>query len=312
MHHHFSSNTSEELKKATTHRLALANEASGWASDSGAQWLVFRSDCHSLSVWLYTIANLSVLQVSHLCNAWNSWNTYFMNLLWKLNELLHVKHLGKPWACSKRHGNVGCYYYIIIIVILNHPGWELQCLFGLLDSQCLSVLLLEYLFHFQQPPPYSRTLLLPLNLLASLLQFTPYTTRRSIFMNVVSIELFSYSETYNVYCYSIWCEFLLLGQEVLSVQPQHPFRASSPSLAREGTSRRTSPLTALCSPSYSILRAWDSSHYSNYSSHSNTTCPSWASSNFVSSKDCRADMKGTKIKSQTLLIQSECTYRRDG
>lgn len=97
--------------------------SSGEVSDPRSQLLLFPHGCHSLPVWLNTSSNL--FQVSHLCNGNNN---YFISLLWKLNELVHIKHLHKCWECSEQHGNVGCYYTIIItIIILSHSGWTLQC-----------------------------------------------------------------------------------------------------------------------------------------------------------------------------------------
>lgn len=132
----------------------------GEASDPRSQLLLFPRGCHSLPVWLNTSSNL--FQISHLCNG----NNYFMSLLWKLNELVHIKHLHKCWECSEQHGNVGCYYTIIIIIILSIQAEHCSVLFEWLDvermweqgkeivnHQLLPILLLEYLTHFLQPPP---------------------------------------------------------------------------------------------------------------------------------------------------------------
>lgn len=130
----------------------------GEVSDPRSQLLLLPRGCHSLPVWLNTSSNL--FQISHLCNGNNN---YFMSLLWKLNELVHIKHLHKCWECSEQHGNVGCYYTIIILSI---QAEHCSVLFEWLDvermweqgkeivnHQLLPILLLEYLTHFLQPPP---------------------------------------------------------------------------------------------------------------------------------------------------------------
>lgn len=94
------------------------------------------------------------------------------------------------------------------------------------------------------------------------------------------MELFSYSTTFSDQCYRIQCKLVILGQKILSVQPQPILLASSsPPLHVEdvlGSAVHSQP----CVLRRTFLGPGIfSSHYSNLN------CLSWATSNLVSCKD---------------------------
>lgn len=217
-----------------------------------------------------------------------------MGWLRRLNSLLRVKHFDKCWAHSKHHGNV-----VATTIIVNIKSWITQAgnrcrLFGLLHvgrmwEQCKGSI--------QPPTSFDSTF-------GRLLSFL---TAAALIQVSLPFDLLHYSSSplillsYNLCCMpadlslQTWvCGIILLlnnfqclmllhivqtchsGTEN-SFSPAPAYFASLFFLACRGCSRQSSALTAMCAflgPGIVIF-----SHYSN------PTCLSWASSNFVSSKN---------------------------
>lgn len=104
IYHNFSFNVSKCKRASYMHKQVFITKTIGTGIRLQGLTSCVPIRCYSLSVWTNTS---SLLHISHLCSGNN--NTYFMGLLWRWKELLHVKLLVKCWAHSKYHGNISGY-----------------------------------------------------------------------------------------------------------------------------------------------------------------------------------------------------------